>query len=167
MGRSQQPRADSVPNRVRIQAFASKYLTRPTPHRILYRLSGGRLGGALPGVQPRVLLLTVVGRRSGRARTSPLVYFTIDGDLVVAATNSGADTDPAWIGNLRNRPDAEVQIGAARHPIVAREAEGDERRRLWSEMKRRHPLFELYERGAVRQIPVVVLEPTAVPGSTR
>jgi hypothetical protein len=43
--------------------------------------------------------------------------------------------------------------------VVAREADGDERRRVWSEMKRSHPLFELYERDTVRQIPVVLLEP--------
>lgn len=162
MDRSQQPGGDSISSRVHLQAFASKYLTRPTPHRILFRISRGRFGGALPGVQPRVLLLTVVGRSSGRPRTMPLVYFTIDGQLAVAATNTGAETDPAWMANLRTRPDAEVQVGATKRRVVAREADGDERGRLWSEMKRRHPLFELYERGTARQIPVVVLEPAAV-----
>lgn len=161
MNRNQQQRDGSVPNRVRFQAFASKHLTRPTPHRILYRISGGRVGGALPGVQPRVLLLTVVGRRSGRARTTPLVYFAIDGQLAVAATNSGAETDPAWMANLRSQPYAEIQIGVTKRHVVAREAGGDERRRVWSAMKRSHALFELYERDNARQILVVLLEPAA------
>lgn len=90
-----------------------------------------------------------------------LIYFTIDGQLAVAATNTGAETDPAWMTSLRTRPDAEVQIGSTKRRVVAREADGDERRRLWREMKRRHPVFELWERDAVRQIPVVVLEPAA------
>ena len=161
MNRNQQQRDGSVPNRVRFQAFASKHLTRPTPHRILYRISGGRVGGALPGVQPRVLLLTVVGRRSGRARTTPLVYFAIDGQLAVAATNSGAETDPAWMANLRSQPYAEIQISVTKRHVVAREAGGDERRRVWSAMKRSHALFELYERDNARQISVVLLEPAA------
>jgi deazaflavin-dependent oxidoreductase (nitroreductase family) len=158
MSRLDQSSGGSASNRVRIQALASKYLTRPTPHRILYRITGGRLGGTLPGVEPRVLLLTVTGRRSGRRRTTPLMYFTIDGHLAVAATNNGGATDPAWMANLRTTPDAEIQIGATKQRVVAREAHDEERRLLWGEMKRRHPLFEYYERGPARQIPVVVLE---------
>ena len=38
----------------------------------VYRLTGGRLGGRLPGGVP-VLLLTTIGRRSGQRRTSPLL----------------------------------------------------------------------------------------------
>jgi hypothetical protein len=39
----------------------------------LYRASGGRLGGRLRKGVP-VLLLTTTGRKSGRRRTTPLLY---------------------------------------------------------------------------------------------
>lgn len=150
------PKADTWT--VRLQAFTSRYVTPPAAHRIIYRLTGGRLGASMPSVRPRVLLLTVIGRRSGQLRTTPLVYFEIDGDLVVAATNNGRSADPAWLTNLRAQPSAEVQVGTRKHAVRAREAEGDERRRLWTAMVERHPLFARYERSTERSIPVVVLE---------
>lgn len=143
---------------VRLLAFVSRYLTPPGPHRLIYRLTGGRIGHRAPGIRPRMLLLTARGRRSGVARTTPLMYFEIDGRIVVAATNNGRDRDPAWAGNLRANPEASVQLGSRRMRVHAREAEGEERRRLWAVMTAEHPLFALYEQRTDRRIPVVVLE---------
>lgn len=141
----------------RIQAFFSKHVTRPRPHRFVYRLTGGVIGSRLPGVGPPVLLLTVRGRRSGERRTTPVMYFRIDEQLVVAGTNNGEDRDPAWCLNLRSHPDAEVQIGRQTRQVRARIALGPERDRLWAEMTQQHSLFAFYESRTARQIPVVVL----------
>ena len=59
-----------------------------TFHTALYRLSGGRLGGNL-GRAP-VLLLTVAGRKSGKRRTTPLLY-SRDGDNLVVIGSKGGD----------------------------------------------------------------------------
>jgi hypothetical protein len=61
----------------------------------VYRLTNGKIGGIYKGRMP-VLLLTVVGRKSGRRLTSPLTYLA-DGDrLVVAASRAGMDPGRSW-----------------------------------------------------------------------
>lgn len=150
--------AGSLSPLVRFQFFASRYITPRLPVRQLYQLTDGRIGSSMPSVPTHVLLLTVTGRRSGKPRTRPIVYFEIDGKLVVGATNTGKERDPQWYRNLLAQPQATVQLGASKLPVVARVAEGDERERLWAEMKRIHPMFALYERATTRSIAVIVLE---------
>jgi F420H(2)-dependent quinone reductase len=58
----------------------------------LYRLSKGRLGGTMRGF--KVLLLTTIGRKSGRERTVPLGSFNRQGGYLVVASNSGAPNHP-------------------------------------------------------------------------
>jgi len=63
-------------------------------HTALYRASGGRIGSGMQGMP--VLLLTTTGRRSGKSRTTPLLYVR-DGDaFAVVASNGGSDYTPGW-----------------------------------------------------------------------
>jgi len=89
----------------------------PRLHRWLYLRSGGRLGHGIIGVPS--LLLHTTGRRTGRARTTPLVYGRDGGVLVVAASNYGGERDPAWLRNLRTEPRVRLQVGRR---LVAAEA---------------------------------------------
>jgi len=59
----------------------------------VYRRSGGRLWGSLKGAP--ILLLDHVGRKSGQARTSPLLYMRDGDDLVIAGSRGGSDATPA------------------------------------------------------------------------
>ena len=79
-----------------------------------------------------VLLLTTTGRRSGKARTTPLTFFRDGTDLVVIASNGGADRAPDWSLNLQQTPRAVVRIGADELVVTARPASGQQRERLWS-----------------------------------
>src|SRR3954464_12515483 len=96
----------------------------------LYRATGGRVGGRLPGL-PSLLLLDHVGARSGKRRTTPLVYMPVGDDLLVVASKGGHPKDPGWMHNLRAHPTPGVQIGPEPPPVPAREASPDERERLW------------------------------------
>ncbi len=126
-------------------------------HRFIYRASGGRVGGAIGG-NP-VLLLTTTGRRSGEPRAVTLTYFE-DGDrFVVIGSNAGEDRHPAWWLNLREHPDATVQIGRTTTRVRAVEAVGEERERLWAELTRRDPAYEEYQLRTDRHVPVVLLHP--------
>jgi deazaflavin-dependent oxidoreductase (nitroreductase family) len=125
-------------------------------HSVLYRLSGGRVGGHM-GKAP-VLLLTVKGRKSGKRRTTPLLYGRDGENLVVVASVGGAPSHPAWYLNLRGQ-EAEVLIGRERRPVRARDAAGEERERLWRQMVALYPSYDAYQRRTTREIPVVVLEP--------
>lgn len=131
------------------------------PHVALYRRSGGRLGGHIPGWPgARIALIDHVGARSGVKRTSPVMYFE-DGDaIVVMASKAGQPTNPAWFHNLMANPETTVQVGPAVREVRARVAEGEERARLWARFVAMYPGSEFYRRNAQgRQIPVVVLDP--------
>jgi len=127
-------------------------------HATVYRATRGRVGGRLPGLPP-MLLLDHVGARTGRRRTIPLVYMPDGENLVVVAAKGGHPRHPGWVHNLRARPDTEVQVGSRRIEVHAREANGDERRRLWSSATAYNPLWGGYQRRTERTIPLVVLEP--------
>ena len=126
-------------------------------HRVLYRLSGGRIGSHIWGLP--IVLLTTTGRVSGRQRTVPLCSLRKGESFVVIASYGGLDRAPAWWLNLQREPRATVRIGSATRNVVAREAEGDERAQLWAEVTRIAPGYLGYERRTERRIPVVVLEP--------
>src|SRR3990172_32906 len=81
-------------------------------HEFWYRLSGGLIGGRFGRV--RMLLLTTTGRKSGRPRTTPLLYLEDGGNLVVIASNGGNPNHPAWWLNLKSNPLAKVQVGRER-----------------------------------------------------
>jgi proline iminopeptidase len=106
-----------------------------------------------------ILLLTAKGRKTGLDRTVPLIY-DWDGERpVIIASKGGAPDHPGWFKNLVKTPQAEVQILNRHVPVRAREAEGDERVRLWEQMNRIWPHYEEYQAKTERRIPVVVLEP--------
>ena len=82
----------------------------------LYRLSGGRLGGKFSGAP--ALLLDHVGRKTGRRRTTPLLYMPDGDDLIVVASRGGSDAGPAWWLNLKANPATTVQVGSERRQVV-------------------------------------------------
>jgi deazaflavin-dependent oxidoreductase (nitroreductase family) len=130
-------------------------------HIALYRRTGGRFGGHLPGwPSARILLLDHVGARSGGRRTSPLMYHE-EGDVVaVAASKAGQPTNPAWFHNLKANPDTTIQIGSTVRNVRARVATDEERERLWPEFVAFYPGYEFYQRNAKgRRIPIVILDP--------
>jgi proline iminopeptidase len=105
-----------------------------------------------------ILLLTTKGRKTGLDRTVPLIYDWDGENPVIVASKGGAPDHPGWFKNLVKTPEAEVQIQSRHVPVRAREAEDDERARLWAQMNRMWPYYEEYQAKTDRRIPVVVLE---------
>ena len=124
-------------------------------HLAAYRLSRGRLLGSVAGMP--VLLLTTTGRRSGKARTTPLTFFRDATDLVVVASNGGADRPPDWALNLQQTPRAVVEIGADKLAVTARPASQQERDRLWVVITATYAGYARYQERTTRPIPVVLL----------
>jgi F420H(2)-dependent quinone reductase len=125
-------------------------------NRGLYRATGGKLGGTMKGAP--ILLLTTTGRKSGKRRTTPLLYLR-DGDaLAVVASEGGAPRHPAWFLNLQAEPQVAIEIGRERERRRAREATADERERLWPGLVELYPPYASYQTKTTRTIPVVLLE---------
>ena len=130
-------------------------------HVRVYRATGGRIGGR--GMGAPMLLLDHVGRKSGRHRTTPLLYLDDDPDLVIVASRGGSDAPPAWWLNLEATPQTTVQVGSERRDVVARTASPEEKRELWPRVVELYGDYETYQRRTDRDIPVVILSPAGPP----
>jgi F420H(2)-dependent quinone reductase len=126
-------------------------------HTVAYRATGGRIGHHFPGAPPS-LLLDHVGAKSGKKRTTPLVYMRDGDSVVIVASKGGYPKHPAWYHNLRANPDTTIQVGSQRWPVHARVAEPTERARLWPRVLETYSGYGDYQRRTNRQIPLVVLE---------
>lgn len=124
-------------------------------HVAVYRLSGGRVGASFAGM--RFLLLRTTGARSGRLRTTPLLYIADGADVVVVASNGGQARHPGWFANLRRTPEVELVVGTEAWRARARIADPAERARLWPRVNEAYP-YQSYQDNTSREIPVVVLE---------
>lgn len=125
-------------------------------HRFWYRATGGALGARVRGMP--VLLLTTTGRKSGKPRTTPLMYLEDGEDIVVIASNSGDDRDPAWWRNLKAHPDATIQVGRKRRAVRAARATADENARIWPLLVATNADYDEYAKRTNRDIPVVILK---------
>lgn len=126
-------------------------------HRLLFPLTGGRLGAGLIGVQ--ILLLGNVGRKSGIARRTPLLYIE-DGDrFIVVASNAGQDHHPAWWLNVQAEPKVSIWIGKEEIEARARRATDLESVQLWQLLESSYRWFDQYKSATTRDIPIVILEP--------
>lgn len=128
-------------------------------HVALFRASGGRIGGRLRGNLP-VLLLTTAGRKSGKQRTTPLLYVRDGDQYAIVASVGGAPKHPAWYLNLQDDPDATIQIGHQRIDVRAETAAPEERTRLWALVTEMYSGYDAYQAKTTREIPVVVLTPS-------
>lgn len=122
----------------------------------MYRALGGRLVNRATGGAP-LLLVTTMGRRSGQPRTVPLGHLRIGDDAIVAGTNGGLPKLPGWVHNLRAHPQAEVEIGRERYPVIAEFLEGEEWQEHWEQLVNAFPVYDDARRWSGRKIPLIRL----------
>jgi deazaflavin-dependent oxidoreductase (nitroreductase family) len=125
---------------------------------LLYRATGGKVGGKFPGGAP-VCLLTTTGRTSGQARTVALLFLRDGDDVVVVASQGGMPKHPGWYHNICAEPKVTVQIGKEVRPFLARTATDEERAELWRRLVVMYPGYDDYQKKTDRQIPVVICTP--------
>lgn len=131
------------------QLFGAEHVAR-------YRETGGEHGHAWRGTT--TLLLTTTGRKSGRPRTTPLIYQQYGEDYLIVASKGGAPEPPEWYLNLTEHPEVEVQIRDDVFTARARTATSDEKPDMWAAMRATWPAYDDYQEKTDRSIPVVVLE---------
>ena len=127
-------------------------------HKVVLRLSGGRLGSTMRGM-PAVELHTI-GRKSGLPRSSMLTSPVHDESRVVlVASRGGADEHPSWYLNLTANPEVELTMNGETRKMCARTATPDEKASLWPQIVAAYKPYDGYERRSQRDIPVVICEP--------
>ena len=124
--------------------------------RFLYRATRGRVAST-SGVAP-TMLLTTIGRRTGRARTTPVMYVRDGERFVVSSENFGQRRTAAWPLNLAADARAQIQIGSEIVTCWARLLEEGEADRYWPRLVEAWPAHETYRaRSGTRR--TFLLEP--------
>lgn len=121
-----------------------------------FRANKGVVGGPFAGAT--LLLLTSTGAKSGQPRLSPLAYLTIDDKMIIVGSKAGADTNPAWVHNLRANPRAHIEVGTDAYDVVARELPPDERDATYPKIVELAPTFGDYQANTSRVIPLFELQ---------
>ncbi len=117
-----------------------------------------RAGGS---AETPCLILKTIGRKTGEAKLLPLIYGQDGETFVIVASKGGAPKHPAWYLNLDADPAVGFQVGSRKYQGRARTAKGAERERLFEMMEGVYPPYTAYQARTDREIPVVILEPTA------
>jgi deazaflavin-dependent oxidoreductase (nitroreductase family) len=132
----------------------------------LYRATGGHLTimGPQGAAMPQTLLLTTTGRRSGRPRSTPVMFLRDGRRLVVTSESFGQTRPAAWPLNLTANQQATVQIGSQSFPCRALPATEEQVARYWPQFVEIWPAHGTYrQRSGVRHM--FILEPTLCTGA--
>lgn len=122
-----------------------------------YEKSNGASGSELSGMP--VVIVTTVGKKSGKLRKTPLMRVEHEGSYAAVASLGGAPTHPVWYWNIRALPDVEVRDKDRVGDFVAREVTGAERDLWWDRAVAAYPDYRDYQEKTERTIPVFVLDP--------
>lgn len=106
-----------------------------------------------------IVVVTMRGASSGSVRKVPLMRVEHEGAYALVASLGGGPRNPLWYANLVAHPEVELQDGAVRQDMVAREVHGDERALWWERAVEAFPPYAGYQRKTDRLIPVFVLAP--------
>ena len=106
------------------------------------------------------LLLTTIGRKSGKERTNPVNCMPDGDNYYVAASLAGYDELPHWYLNLEKNPRVWVQPKDKKVPATARTLSKEEKARLWPRLlKECQPLWAYFQMFTEREFPVVLITP--------
>lgn len=127
-------------------------------HVTLYKLTKGRMGGRFN--KGDILLLTTTGRKSGKVRTTPLMYIEDGGNYLVTGSAGGGPKHPGWYWNAtQGTQPVQIQVKDKVMSVAVEEASGEQRDPLYQRFIDMNDQFAGYEKKTGRTIPVLVLTP--------
>jgi deazaflavin-dependent oxidoreductase (nitroreductase family) len=127
--------------------------------KLIQRVTRGRLSLLTIAGLPN-LMLTVIGRKSGIARETPLLCVPYSENILIAGSYFGSPKEPIWVKNIEANRDVTVRFRRRTMPMSARRLEGDERAAAWAHMIEMWPNFAKYEQRTDRRIKVFLLTAT-------
>ena len=134
--------------------------------RLLKPLAASQISRYRKSAQPMrmgkvpLVLLTTVGSKSGRERTSVLGGFEEpDGSWLVVGSKGGSATHPSWLINLAKNPDKVwLEVGQRKFKTRPELLTGDNYEAAYDRVVRDSPQYAGYRKVTDRQIPVVRLK---------
>lgn len=124
-----------------------------------YEASGGTRANTLRDTGIPIVIVTMVGHKSGKIRKIALMRVEHDGEYALVASKGGAPDHPGWFHNLVASPVIRLQDGPEPGDYNVRIAEGDERQRWWDRSVGVFPTYTEYEQKTDREIPVFIASP--------
>ncbi len=123
----------------------------------LIEASGGTDGTTMRGMP--VVLLTMLGGKSGKVRKVPLMRVEHEGAYAVVASNGGNPKHPVWYWNLVDHPQIELQDATVKQDMIVREITGAEKAQWWPRCVEAFPPYADYQAKTDREIPLLLAEP--------
>lgn len=127
--------------------------------RFMANPEGWASGKGSPSGLP-TLLLTVIGRKSGEKRSTPLVFLQEGESMVIVGSLGGYDEHPAWYLNIKANPNCWVQLDRKKMTAVARDVTDAERKALWPKLDKVFPAWGYFQKTTDRPFAMVYLTPT-------
>lgn len=121
-----------------------------------YEASNGERGNTLRDTGMPIIVMTTVGRKTGKVRKVPLMKVEHNGEYAIIASKGGAPKNPAWVANLLADPKVMIQDGPEPFDAVVRLVEGAERDEWWERSVAAYPPYAEYQAKTDRQIPVFI-----------
>ena len=121
-----------------------------------YESSGGTRANTLRDTGIPVIIVTMMGARSGKVRKIALMRVEHDGDYALVASKGGHPDHPDWYHNLIASPVAMIQDGPVPHDVIVREVHGAERQLWWERSVEVFPPYAEYQARTEREIPLLV-----------
>jgi F420H(2)-dependent quinone reductase len=127
-----------------------------------YEASGGREANTLLETGLPIVIVTMVGNKSGKVRKIALMRVEHDGDYALVGSKGGAPEHPVWVYNLRADPsNVTIQDGETPISVTLRELdEGAEYDAWWTRAVAAYPPYAEYKEKTSRTIPVFVATPS-------
>ena len=130
-------------------------------HRILDRISGGRLMRRFPG-GAQVVWISTLGRKSGQWRRTPLLGVPVEtGDVRgwgIAGSNAGQEKVPGWVFNVRAHHAGTIEIDSEIFSCTFAEVTGASARDIYERLGNSWSSYRMYARNIQRDIPVFVAQ---------
>ena len=121
---------------------------------MVYRGSRGRWMNTLAG-RP-ICLVEMIGRRSQKTITIPLMYVPDSERVYLVASQGGAPRHPAWYYNLIDNPTIVILAAGTRRAMRAEVIEGSAKSEVWRWCVECYLEYEVYRTRTNREIQVLV-----------
>lgn len=120
-----------------------------------------RRKGKVPGLGFNALVLTTIGRKSGRQCQTPVGWFPGgEGSYLIVASAMAARKNPGWYHNLAAHPDqVQIETNGTKLDVTSEQLHGAEREEAWQQITTAAPRFKKYQDKTDRQLPIIRLVP--------